>query len=102
VFSRRDRVELSILGLVILGWALVVSPVLHAVEHGHAHAHGAPSPAPASHGAGSVEHAKAVFQSSPAVPVVVALWQPLVSPSRSFPDAPSVSTHFRPEQPQGP
>ncbi|MEW5737996.1 MAG: hypothetical protein AB1938_03665 [Myxococcota bacterium] len=104
MFSRRDRVELSVLGLLVLGWALVVAPVLHAVEHshGHAHQHGAPAQGPASHGDGSLEHGKAVFHSSPAWPVVVAVWQPLAAPEALRPEAPALVASFRPEQPQGP
>ncbi|MCC6336887.1 MAG: hypothetical protein IT380_23210 [Myxococcales bacterium] len=104
MFSRRDRVELSVLGLLALGWALVISPVLHAVEHshGHAHSHGAPAPRPGAHGEGSVEHGKAVFQSAPAMPVLVAVWQPLERTESLAPEAPSLASSFRPEQPQGP
>lgn len=106
MFTRRDRVELAVLGLVALGWALVLAPVLHAVEHahGHAHHHGAPAhaPPPGHHADGSVEHQQALFVDPPAAPVLVATWQPLPRPQPAAPEPPTLAAHFRPEQPQGP
>lgn len=103
MFSRRDRFELAVLGLVALGWALVVAPALHAVEHahGHRHHHGAPSDA-SHHGNGSFEHQHALFVDAPTAPVLVAQWQPLARVEPRRPEAPSLASSFRPEQPQGP
>lgn len=46
------------LGLVVLAWALLVSPLLHTVahSHGHRHHHGAPDAPAGPHAAGSAEH----------------------------------------------
>lgn len=103
MFSRRDRFELAVLGLVTLGWALVVAPALHTVEHvhGHRHHHGAPSDS-SHHGDGSVEHQHALFVDPPAAPVLVAQWRPLARVEALRPEAPSLAASFRPEQPQGP
>ncbi|MEW6431263.1 MAG: hypothetical protein AB1730_07110 [Myxococcota bacterium] len=103
MFTRRDRFELAVLGLVALGWGLVLAPVLHAVEHahGHAHHHGAPASQP-RHGDGSVEHQQAVFLDPPAAPVLGASWRPLPRVEPARPDAPDIAPAFRPEQPQGP
>jgi hypothetical protein len=103
MFSRRDRVELAVLGLVALGWALVAAPVLHTVEHahGHRHHHGAPGDT-APHGDGSFEHQHVLFVEAPMAPVLVAQWQPLARVEPSRPEAPSLQASFRPERPQGP
>lgn len=105
MFSRRDRVELSVLGLLVLGWALVVAPLVHTVEHahGHAHHHGAPAKGePATHGVGSAEHLQAVVSGPAAMPVVVAVWQPLPRVEFASPEAPTLRPAFRRAQPQGP
>lgn len=91
------------LGLVALVWALVVAPALHAVEHahGHQHHHGAPSDG-SHHGDGSLEHQHALFVDPPAAPVLVAQWHALPRVEPRCPEAPSLASSFRPEQPQGP
>jgi len=104
MFTRRDRVELSVLGLLVLGWALVFAPVLHALAHahGHTHQHGAPSSTPVPHGAGSVEHQRALFVDAAPAPVLLAAWQPLDVARPPEPDAPFTAARLLPEQPQGP
>src|SRR4051812_27750652 len=72
MFSRADRRELAVLGLVALSWCLLVAPVLHRETHaaGRKHSHGLPSQQ-RSHGEGSFEHQLAVFVAPPASPVVL-------------------------------
>jgi hypothetical protein len=82
VFSRADRREWAVLGLLALAWALLAAPLLHraAHAHGHAHHHGDEVP-PAQHGHGSLEHQQALFLPAPklASPVFVAVRRPLAS-----------------------
>jgi hypothetical protein len=71
VFSRRDRVELGVLGLALLGWALIVAPAVHQQTHAHStkHSHQSHS-GPAkndSHGEGSFEHQAIGFLSPTAL-----------------------------------
>ena len=101
VFTRRDRVELAVLGLWALGWALVVAPALHAVEHGHAHHHGAPADT-SQHGDGSLEHHQALLLQQPPPPAVVTSWTLLAQAEPSSPDAPHLAAQFASAQPQGP
>lgn len=82
MFSRRDRVELSVLGLVVLAWGLLVSPLLHSLAHAHAHGHEHGAPARSTgHGAGSLEHHAAAFLETPAHVELTSTWL-LVSRSR--------------------
>lgn len=106
--KRADRRELAVLGLVVLGWGLLVSPLLHRDAHAHgvAHTHGPSGKhVPVSneqHGADSLEHQAVAFTSAPALPDgVVALlavkWTHDVEPG-----APWVAAPRRVEQSQAP
>ncbi|MFO0600341.1 MAG: hypothetical protein U0228_33840 [Myxococcaceae bacterium] len=99
--TRSDRKDLAVLGLVLLGWGLLVAPLLHASTHahGHAHSHGLPQ---GPHGAGTLEHLSLACLETPALPelvpqlTIVALREPIA------PAAPAVFVPRRAEQPQGP
>lgn len=100
---RRDTFELSLLALGLLGWALVVAPLVHAVSHGHSysHAHGS-LPTSSSHGDGSFEHHRALIASPPAMPVVPLVLLAMNVREAAAPRAPFVRPHRISEQPQGP
>lgn len=68
MLNRTDRREWAALGLIALGWALLVAPVLHRETHAHGtqHSHGPAAPG-TQHGAGSLEHQALAFLSTPAV-----------------------------------
>jgi hypothetical protein len=118
---RQDRRELSFLGALLLGWALVAAPLVHLLvshaeppaslgqvrslplsDQGHSHSHGPGPSAPGEHGQGSLEHGKALFSASPAAPSLVLV---LVSLAFVLPQPPaSVARAVWPrvEQSQGP
>lgn len=106
--KRADRKELAVLGLVVLGWGLLVGPLLHRETHSHgvAHSHGTPAkkqtPASDQHGVGSVEHQAVAFTSAPAAPALALVLLPLQSSQQLAPFAPSVSAQRRVEQSQAP
>lgn len=64
VFRRSDRIELSLLGVLLLTWAFVVAPLMHQLQHQHAHSH------QQHQGAGTLEHYQVALSSAPAVPGV--------------------------------
>lgn len=100
--QRRDRFELSLLALGLLGWALVVAPLVHASSHGHAHTHAGSLPSSSTHGDGSFEHQRALLSSPPVtvvVPLVLVASRVVEAPS---PRAPFVERHRTSELPQGP
>jgi hypothetical protein len=103
VLTRKDRRDLSVLGLVLLAWGLLVAPLLHSLTHAHGHAHshaGLPTKAP--HGTGSVEHLLALASPAPALPEVTRVQVLLALASEVEPVAPDVRCWHRVEQPQGP
>ena len=117
---RQDRRELSFLGALLLGWALVAAPLVHLlVSHappatlgavgslplspeGHGHSHGPGPSAPGQHGQGALEHGTALFNTPPVLPalVVVAVALAVVVPSQ--PTSPALAVWPRVEKSQGP
>lgn len=101
-----DRRELAVLGLVVLGWGLLVSPLLHRETHAHGatHSHGAPSKqAPVErHGAGSLEHGSFALAAAPALPPVVVVQLALAVTPVVAPEAPWRAPARRVEQSQAP
>jgi hypothetical protein len=102
---RADRRELAVLGLVALGWALLVAPLLHRQEHahGHQHHHGPSSPLKQTedHGAGTFEHQSVAFVSAAPLSFEGVVLLAQVEPS-ARPLAPSVELRRRVEQSQAP
>lgn len=95
MFSRRDRVELSVLGLVLLAWGLLVAPVLHSFAHAHGHEHVHAS-------AQNLEHHAVAFVDAPPQVELQAEWL-LVSRERPpAPVAPQLVATRRVEQSQAP
>ncbi len=105
MFRTSDRREWAFLGLLVLGWGLVLGPTLHrAFTHasGEEHSHHHPGAPTAPHGEGSLEHGKAVFADAP-VALTVALFVVAVSVvAVEVPLTPSLTAQYRTEQPQGP
>lgn len=107
---RNERRFKSVLGLWLLTFGLLVSPLVHIlVEHGHSHAHGAASHshglplAPAhEHAPWSVEHLLALFVVGVAVWAlgVASRWVQRFAESMGDPLANRVA--FSPAMPQGP
>ena len=108
MFSRKDRQELGVLGLLVLAWGLLVAPVAHAFTHahGHAHTHGAPSKkSPAPHTApdgGGVEHLRAVATEGAVVEAPLRLASVAALTELRAPRAPALARWTSAEQPQGP
>jgi hypothetical protein len=103
VFSRRDRVELGVLGLVVLAWGLLVAPLVHSFTHahGHRHTHGVPSKG-AHAEPGTVEHLLAVATETPPAVDPIRIGVLLTLAELQEPLAPSLSRWNPVEQPQGP
>ncbi len=104
MLARSDRREWAVLGLVALGWCLLVAPVLHRQTHleGTKHSHGAPAQSERSHGEGSFEHQLAVFVAPGEAPVVVARLMAIEARDFVLPEAPWVSSLRRVEMSQAP
>jgi hypothetical protein len=102
MFARRDRVELTVLGLLALTWGLVVAPLLHSREHGHRHTHGAPVQQPGSHGVGSVEHLLAIANEPVEVALTAVIWFALSTQRALVPQPTFLAARHRAEQPQAP
>lgn len=104
MLARSDRREWAVLGLVALGWCLLVAPFLHRQTHveGRKHSHSVPAQPERTHGQGSFEHQLAVFTAPPAAPVVLAQLTALVSVELPARDAPLISALRRVEQSQAP
>jgi hypothetical protein len=99
--TRQDRRDAGILGLVLLGLALVVTPLLHQLDHGHEHHHGPVAPGGA-HGAGSLEHQLAAF-TKPADATAPRFFAVALPPEAAHPvTAPTLQARFPVELPQGP
>ena len=102
---RRDRKELAFLGALLLGWGLVVAPVVHQLlthAHGHAHAHGPAVPDEAPHGQGTLEHGAAVLHTGPVAPALLLVLVALAVPAVETFEAPTLNAWPRVEQSQGP
>jgi hypothetical protein len=104
MLARSDRREWAVLGLVALGWCLLVAPLLHRQTHveGTKHTHGAPAQSERNHGEGSFEHQLAVFVAPPAAPVVFGDFTALASLELRAPRAPWIVELRRVEQAQAP
>lgn len=106
MFSRADRREWAVLGLVALGWCLLVAPVLHRETHaeGTKHSHGAPAPSQqqGNHGEGSFEHQLAVFVAPPAAPSVFGEFTALAMLQVEVPDSPFAAPQRLVAQAQAP
>ena len=104
MLARTDRREWAVLGLVALGWCLLVAPVLHRQTHveGTKHSHGAPAPSERSHGEGSFEHQLAVFVAPGEAPLVLARMTAVEARKPITPDVPLVSALRRVEMSQAP
>ncbi len=103
MLTRKDRRDLSVLGLVLLTWGLLVAPLLHSVSHAHGHSHshgGLPQSAP--HGAGSVEHVLALASPAPALPELTRVQVLVALSSEPMPASPQAPSWNRVEEPQGP
>ena len=100
--QRRDRFELSLLALGLLGWAVVVSPLLHTVSHGHSHKHAGSLPSSTTHGDGSFEHQRALLSSPPLIRVVQQVMVASRVVEAASPSVPFVVRHRTSELPQGP
>ncbi|MBK7862695.1 MAG: hypothetical protein IPJ65_29620 [Archangiaceae bacterium] len=112
---------------LLLGWGLVAAPIFHQfVGHAHRdepvlykpralslkpvkrgspkHSHGAPRRpgAPGEHGAGSLEHGRALLHAAPATPTLTLLALALPTPHFDRPSQPPLIERPRVEQPQGP
>ena len=103
MFSRRDRVELSVLGLVVLAWGLLIAPLAHSFTHahGHRHTHGVPSKG-AHAEPGSIEHLLAVATQTPRVEAPVRPGAVIALAQFALPSAPALNRWTPVEQPQGP
>lgn len=104
VFTRRDRFELGVLGLMLLAWGLLVAPALHALTHahGHPHHHSVPTAPGLPHGAGSVEHLLALATTGTVTPQVFWVGH-AVSPREAHPPpGPDLERPSGVEVPQGP
>ena len=93
MFSRADRREWAVLGLVALGWCLLVAPALHRETHaeGRKHSHGVPSQQQQqqrNHGEGSFEHQLAVFVAPASAPIVFGEFTALGLLQVDAPDSP--------------
>lgn len=104
---RRDRRELAFLGALLLGWALVLAPVVHvlvghAARHAHGHSHGPAQPDDAPHGQGSLEHGSALVHATAAAPALFLVLVSLASVAEPSPQSPCLAVWPRVEQSQGP
>lgn len=98
------------LGLVVLGWGLLVAPLLHRETHAHGatHSHGAPSKQPSKqapvdqHGAGSLEHGSFALAGAPALPIAVVVQLASTVTPALAPEAPWRAPARRVEQSQAP
>lgn len=98
--SSRARLKLGIAGLVLVAWALVVAPALHAAAHARGHED---SPADATPlGSLSFLHHAVVFIDAAPAPTVVAVWRPIEDGSLAQPTPPSLPLPHRTEQPGAP
>jgi hypothetical protein len=104
MFSRADRREWAVLGLVALGWCLLVAPVLHRETHveGRKHSHGAPAQQEKNHGEGSFEHQLAVFVAPAAAPSVFGDFTALALLQVEAPDSPFAAPQRLVAQSQAP
>ncbi len=83
------------LGLLALGWCLLVAPLLHRFVHAHGvdHTHQA---------GGSFEHQDLHFTAPPQLPALAALVYPVVQPGLTRPTAPTLRAARPVAQPQAP
>ncbi len=104
MLARSDRREWAVLGLVALGWCLLVAPVLHRQTHveGTKHSHGVPAQPQRSHGEGSFEHQLAVFVALGEAPVLVAGLTAVETDELLLLEAPRLSSIRRVEMSQAP
>lgn len=104
MLSQRDRREWAVLGLVALGWCLLVAPLLHRQTHveGTQHTHGAPAQSERTHGDGSFEHQLAVFLAPPAAPALFGDLTALAALDLAVPATPWRVAPRRVEQSQAP
>jgi len=102
VFGRRDRIELSLLALLVLGWAFVLAPSVHQLEHEHQHSHGGATPASSSHGAGSLEHHQLALNSPVPTPEMLLVLIACAETEPLVPTAPDLIAHRPESSPQAP
>ena len=92
------------LGLLVLAWGLLVTPLTHALAHGragHRHEHSVPA-SPGQHGAGSLEHLLVVACAAPATPELTRVSRVLTLAEVALPSSPIVESWNSVENPQGP
>ncbi len=96
MLARRDRREWAVLGLVALGWCLLIAPVLHRETH----AHGTPH----SHqqGSGNFEHQSIAFVAPVDVVDVPGVWVAVAEVGDVAPLAVELRGQRRVEQSQAP
>jgi hypothetical protein len=105
MFSRADRREWAVLGLVALGWCLLVAPALHRETHaeGRKHSHGVPSQQQQrNHGEGSFEHQLAVFVAPASAPSVFGEFTALALLQVDAPESPFAAPQRSVAQGQAP
>ncbi len=94
--------------MLLLGWGLVVAPVVHllvthaATPEGHGHSHGPVPAAPNQHGQGSLEHGAALFNPLAAPPTLVLVLVALAVGVVQLPPSPRLAVWPRVEKSQGP
>lgn len=95
MFSRADRREWAVLGLVVLAWCLLVAPLLHRLTHAHGHTHAHASSA-------NFEHQTLSFTAPAETTPLLALVTRLELARVGQPAAPAVEPQRRVEQSQAP
>ena len=93
------------LGLAVLAFGLLVTPLSHALTHGrgHAHSHGAlPVQSDQPHGAGSLEHLLSVATQTPVLPELMRVGTLVEVVQAERPASPDLETWNTVEEPQGP
>lgn len=102
MLSKNDRREWAVLGLIALGWALLVAPLVHRETHAHgtAHSHGPNSPL--KHGDGSLEHQALAFFDAPSLVEPTPVFLALNLTQHHAPDSVDAPQLRRVEQSQAP
>lgn len=95
MLARSDRREWAVLGLVALGWCLLVAPVLHRETHAHGTPHTHQQHA-------NFEHQSIAFVAPVDQVEVPGVWLALAAPVEAAPRAVTVRSQRRVEQSQAP